>query len=146
MSKKLFKHIETIKTNEGQEVTYEKTYIVKTKADNFYMSFIDNMAGFFELTSATSIKILTILCNMAEFNTGVVRITSEDRKEIIDILGIKNTHLSNYLKMLKDKELIYGSGGKYVINPLIFWKGELKERTELLKNNKLKINIRFENE
>ena len=146
MSKKILKHVEKSTSSNGEELTIEKTYIIKTKADSFYMSFIDNMSGFFELTSATSIKILTILCNMAEYNTGIVRLTSEDRREIIDTLGIAATHLSNHLKILRDKNLIEGKGGKFIINPIIFWKGELKERSNLIKSKKLSINIKIEEE
>jgi predicted transcriptional regulator len=83
---------------------------------------------------------------MAEYNTGKVNITSQERKVLIKILEIDNSALSKSIKRLLGKGLITGSGGTYYINPVIFWKGDTKTRAELLSAKKLSININFEKE
>ena len=57
-------------------------------------------------------------------------------------LGLANNQVTNNLKKLKDLNLISGDKGSFIINPEIFWKGELAVRKkELLENKDLKVSF-----
>lgn len=115
----------------------------KEITDNFYMVFIDNMSGLFNLTTLLDIKLLSKLCKEAQFNTGVINISTAFRIQLCKELNTTTQNISNSIKRLKDKSLITGERGQYIINPLVFWKGSLDERTKLLNNKELKINVEF---
>jgi|ERR1051325_1059634 predicted transcriptional regulator len=130
----------------GRVITTEtrKTFSVKIDQDEFYMSYIEQMSGFFKLTSATDIKILTIICGYAEFNTGKVNLTTIRREEICDTLSIKNSQISRSLKSLKDKGLISIRKDELEVNPMVFWKGTNETRNKMLKESGLEIKIKFQ--
>jgi predicted transcriptional regulator len=63
--------------------------------------------------------------------------------EITESLGIRNDSISKSLRRLLDIGLINGDRGSYVINPIIFWKGDKAKRKELLENEGLKVEFNF---
>lgn len=118
-----------------------------TSQESFYMSFIENMSGFFKLRSAIDIKVLAKVCMIAEYNSGRVLITSVVRKEIIEFLNISTQQLTNSLASLKANNLITGERGTYYINPKVFWKGHSDVRDSFLKKGGLlSVKIDFETE
>ena len=133
--------IETVDTETGEIVTIvsAKEYSTKVESDRFYMTFIDYIAPLYELKSNSLKNLLTYLCEHAEFNTGKVSLTTAARKVACDYLGISNNTLTNYLKKLKDSNLISGKDGEFIINPQIFWKGDTKSRAQILENEEIKI-------
>lgn len=116
-----------------------KTFTIKTNPDKFYMTFIDYMAPLFKIRSDISKSILAWLCQHAEFNKGIVYLPSGTRKKLCEELQITSKNLSNYLKRLKDLDLIAGQDGEYQINPLIFWKGTINERNKKLSSEEIRI-------
>ena len=54
-------------------------------------------------------------------------------------INVSPNTITNNLKVLKDNNLISGEKGEFLINPQVFWKGELKEREKLLKDNDVQI-------
>jgi hypothetical protein len=132
-------------TGELIEVTVEKSYSIKNvNVDNFYMTFIENMSGYFKLKSAIDIKVLTKFCCMAEFNTGVVNLTTKLRQETCELLQITTQQLTNSISKLKTKGFLTGEKGTYTVNPKVFWKGTTQEREKLLKSGTLTFNISIE--
>jgi len=79
------------------------------------------------------------MCQNAEFNTGRVAITVGKRKEIMQKLDIGTNSISAYLKKMKELKIITGKDGEYMINPKIFWKGDLNTRRNFLENKELRI-------
>jgi len=141
---KRLKHEQTIVDPEtGEITTSSKTYNVKVNYDEFYMVYIENMAGFFNLKSAVEMKVLTKFCMIADFNTGRVLLPSGLRTELLQFLSISSQQLTNAIKHLKENGLLEGEKGTYHINPLVFWKGSNEARRELLKSGKLTINVEF---
>lgn len=139
------KHEQThVDTETGEVITTSKTFNVKVNQDEFYMVYIENMAGFFNLKSAVEIKILTKFCIMADFNTGRVLLPSSLRNDLLQFLGISSQQLTNAIRHLKDNGLLEGEKGVYYINPMIFWKGSNEVRSNLLKTGKLTLNVEFE--
>ena len=133
-------------TGEVTKVETAKVYKERIKEDSFYMTFIDFIAPLYKLNSETSRKLLTWMCENAEFNTGKIKLTSGDRKEIAAKLNITNNAITNCLAALKKAKLISGGSGNFEINPQIFWKGDLSIRRELLKANDFKVKFIIDEE
>lgn len=83
---------------------------------------------------------------MAEFNTGVVRLTTQDRDEVCVQLNISKPNLSKNIKRLKDQGLLVGDRGVYTIDPKLFWKGDRKMRADLLQTEGLRVIVEFRKE
>lgn len=132
---------EVLNPDTGELVTIEssKTFTTKISEDKFYMTFIDYMSPIFGLKPEAAKSLLAWMCSHAEYNTGRVSLSAADRKQICGELDISNNSITNYLKTLKKLKLINGEKGTFVINPKIFWKGELAARKELLKNKDIRI-------
>lgn len=137
---------EILNPDTGEIVTIEssKTFTTKITEDKFYMTFIDYMSPFFGLKPDSAKVLLAWLCSHAEYNTGKVSLSAADRKQICSELNISNNTITNHLRTLKNLKLIDGGKGTFIINPKIFWKGELAARKELLKNNDIKITFSIE--
>ena len=134
-------------TGEIISSTISKTFSVKTKSDEFYFTFLTLLKDIIGLKSIVDLKVLYVLCNMAEFNTGKVSMSTNRRDEICDILGITYNTLANSISRLKKSNFITDKKRDYTINPTYFWKGDLKTREQVLKNGgKLTLNIEFESE
>jgi len=114
--------------------------VLSIKANNqqeFFKRLIKFLSGYYELTSALDNDLLLHLCEVA--NDGEVTITPGNRKALLSILAVKNTHLSNSFARLKEKGLITGEQGKYKLSPLLVW----KNLDEAIENNDLKLTIKF---
>lgn len=130
-------------TGQYKVVELEKKYSIKTTADEFYMTFlssIQNMEGM----SGTDLKVLSHLCSIAEYNTGVVYLPPERKREIVNLIKVGENRsmsmqtFSNSLTSLKKRDFISGRGGVFTINPKYHWKGETKVRDQIL-NGQLEI-------
>lgn len=126
-------------TGEIKVIESQKVFTKKVKNDNFYFTFIDFVAPLFRLRSDSAKNLLVWLCTNAEFNTGVVRLTADDRRQLCETLNMSNNAITNCLKKLKDLNLISGQDGKFTINPQIFWKGEMSVRDRLLQSEDIQI-------
>ena len=135
---------EHVNHNTGEITRWIKKFTVRTKAENFYLTYIDNLSGYFCLTSNTDKAILAYLCAGAEYDTGRVSLNPEERKEACRIIGICVQQFSNSISKLKKLHLISGRNGFYMINPAVFWKGNSKTRSSLLSDNKLAVEFNFE--
>lgn len=132
-----------------QSTTTHKEFVHKvTESEPFYMVFIDYVKWMYNVKSATTIKILHQLMEMADFNTGEVSLSPGKRKDIMDQFNISRSSFTQSLNYLieqnilqrKVKEVINKDTGElikeevkgeYRINPDMFWKGDLKKRKEL---------------
>lgn len=102
--------------------------------EEFYMSYIGFMSTFYQIKGENSKNILIWLCCNAGYNTGIVKLTPSDRKQICEELNISNNSLTNSLSQLKKLNLIQGTSGTFRINPAIFWKGDAKAREDILND------------
>lgn len=137
--------VEQLNPETGEIVTLvsAKEYSTKVESDKFYMTFIDYIAPLYKIKSENARKILAWMCSHAEYNTGVVSLTTADREQMASEIDICSNTITNNLSTLKKLGLISGEKGKFQINPQIFWKGDTKTRRELLKNEELKITFSF---
>ena len=126
--------------------TISKTFSIKTTSEEFYFTFLTLLKDVVGLKSIIDVKVLFALCNNAEYNTGTVSMSTNKRKEIMEFVGITYHTLANSLSRLKKQGFISDKNRDYTINPIYFWKGDLKTREQLLNEGKLSINIEFSNE
>lgn len=130
----------------GEVLRTETTKVFKVnvgKQEEFFMVFCNYLSSFYELKYADDIKLIIKLNEWAAFDTAAVQLTSKRRLEIINELGIRNDSISKSLKRLKDKGLISGDRGDFIINPIIFWKGDKSKRRDLLISEGLRVQFNF---
>ena len=143
-TKRLLREVVIEDRETGEVTSVEKTFSIKTDTqDEFFMTYIKNMSSFFKLKSIVDIKMITKFCILAEYNTGKVILASATRLEISEELEISSSQISKSINSLKGLKLITGDKGAYVINPMLFWKGQNKTRNQLLKDKGLEITIKF---
>lgn len=142
---KKLQHVEQkIDRQSGEVTTVSKSYSIKVdKGEDFFITFVDHMAGIFRLKSVLDIKLLAKLCSIAEFNTGKVMLPSATRKELEAELGIYPSNFSNSMGRLRKLGLVSGGKGMYELNPKVFWRGTTDERNKVLKEKGLEISIKF---
>lgn len=138
----------TTNPDTGQVITEttSKTFKVRTTSEEFYFTFLTLIKNIVGLKSIVDVKVLYALCNLAEFNTGIVSLSTNKRNEILSFLDITYHTLSNSLTRLKKNGFIVVNKGDITINPQYFWKGDLKTRENLLRENNLSFNVEFVNE
>ena len=126
----------TVDTYTGEMIdeTTSKTFSVKKEVEPFFLTYSRCMSILYNLTSLTAIKILWKFLERAEYNTGIVYITSQVKKDIIDNLNISISIYNKSIAILKEAEIISGNKGQYIINPNIHWKGDYKTREKLIKS------------
>lgn len=135
--------------------TISKEFTHKIDQDKFYMTFIDYVKWIYGLTTITTLKVLYKLLEIAEYNTGEVSLSPGKRQEIMESIGIKKSAFTQALNQLvesgaleikyktdKDTGELIPVRGEYRISPEMFWKGELKKRTEL----KVTIETKYEDD
>lgn len=141
--KKRLKHETAVSNSEGVTTVTRKDYSMEVSIDEYYYNFIKFISPIYELTCITDAKILAYMCENCEFNTAKVRITAADRKKLLGITGVKTQAISNAIARLKGLGLVSGEGGVYMLNPEIWWKGNMKTRRELLESDGFTVSVLF---
>jgi hypothetical protein len=135
------REIVDVTTGELVKVDTQKTFTEKISPDNFYMTFIGYMSPLFNLHSDVARSILDWMCMRAEYNSGVVDLSTSKRQKMCSDLSITSNQVTNNLKKLKELGLITGEKGEFTINPEIFWKGDTKTRQQVLEGKSLKVSF-----
>lgn len=130
-------------TGELLDQTVEKHFVTKVDTDSFFMVFIENLAPFFGLKQAGDVRLIIAMCKVADFNTGVVKMTKKTRMQLCEDANISVSNMNKNLKRLVECGLISEEDGEYTINPNIFWKGSTTTRTEVLKSDGLVFQIKL---
>lgn len=132
----------TITEPDGEVRLMSKTYNTKVKVKEFYATFIDHVQFLYTLNN-TEKNIMIYCCNNAKFNSGEVRITPQDRIEMMAFFNVKKAALSNNIKSLISKNLLIGQKGKYLVNPELFWKGTFDGREDILANSVVTFHVNY---
>jgi len=128
------RNITDLITGEVVKVETEKVFTRQIDCDKFYKVFYDNIDYISSLKSVISRNVLDYLSSNAGFNTGVLYINKDVRKDICDKYGIKLSQLSRSLADLRANGLITGDQ-TIIINPDIFWKGDEAARRSFKSMN-----------
>lgn len=147
MKKFLATKTECTTTNpDGREIrtVTQHTHVINCgKEDQFYMVYFKHLSSYFQINSVKELYLIAEMCSMAEYNTGKVSVSTQDRKRLCDLYSIDPSQYSRYIKDLIAKGLISGEKGAYYINPGIFWKGDRSSRFDLLKEGGLEFTFKF---
>lgn len=126
---------------------HAKVHSIKSKkdrnSDKFFAVFIDNINSILSITGENAIKVLLWMCSIAEYNSGIVYMTTRQIIELANLLNKPRQSIYNSIVQLKKLDLISGERGCFQINPEIFWKGELSVRKQLLDKSGNKMSITF---
>ena len=96
------REIVDVTTGELVKVDTQKTFTEKISPDNFYMTFIGYMSPLFNLHSDVARSILDWMCMRAEYNSGVVDLSTSKRQKMCSDLSITSNQVTNNLKKLKE--------------------------------------------
>ena len=107
------------------------------------MTFIDFAAPIYKLKSDSAKNVLQWMCCNAEFNTGVVYLPAPRMKEMSEFLNMPKQSIYNSIGQLKKLGLLTGERGKFMINPEIFWKGDIQTRRQLLESSNNALHVIF---
>ncbi len=100
----------------------EKIHELIVNPEEFNWIYCKIISSVYDIKYTDDLKILVKLFDLAEYSTGKVLLPSLERKLFCTNIGIQSSNVSKSLKRLRDKELIDGSKGSYIISPKIFWK------------------------
>lgn len=109
---------------ETTRIELTKSFTYKCKEDNFIMIFYEFIRSISDLKSFKAFQVL------AEFARYVI-LSPGRRREICKVLNITKNNLSTYLKALVKSKLIFGQQSEYIVNPQVFWKGDLDKQRVL---------------
>ncbi len=139
----VIKQVVDQETGELIDQTIEKHFVTKVDTDDFFMVFIENLAPFFGLKHPSDVRLITAMCTLAEFNTGIVKMSKKTRATLCEMSNISPTNISRSISRLVKMNLLVEDEGDYTINPNIFWKGSTATRAEVLKNGGLTFQIQL---
>lgn len=124
---------------------YKKVIEIGLGDDPFYLTFIRYVGWMYDIRGNVALNVMAKLMEFAEFNTGIVNLSPAMRRKIKDEVGIGAPALTRALALLTEKGAIKQasytdkktgeikkSRGEYMINPQMFWKGELSKRKGLI--------------
>lgn len=121
----------------------DKQYEQDVNNNNFFMVFTDKLKPFFSIKSDSAKNLLIWMCCNAEFNTGIVYLPAPRMEELSSFLNMPKQSIYNSIVQLKKLGLLTGERGKFMINPEIFWKGDIQTRRQLLESNGGALSVTF---
>ena len=117
---------------------------IKKIQTNFKMVATDYWKTLLEVGSLKKDVLLHYLFAQSQWQTNVVRITSNDRKIMLEVLKIGSEQkLSSLLSQLKKEDRIKGIKGKYMINPSLMFNGDMNTWAKVLNENYYETNYFF---
>lgn len=146
MAKRFLYKSETVThtSPDGIEHTQETKELIQLESEPFYIVYTRYIKWIYGINSGKTLAVLMRLLDMMEFNTGIVDVSRTNRQILITELDLSQSSLTQCLNRLIEKEALYKRSiidkrtgevrelkGSYQVNPIMFWKGSLKERKAL---------------
>lgn len=135
--KKITRTTTDVSGNEFTEVT-EIQIQHNHKEEPFYKTYIDYVGWMYDINNGAAKSVLVYFMEHAEYNTGLVRFTAIDRKQLMMKLNLSRAGLYKAIKYLEKVSAVTSVeyegavGGQYMINPQMFWKGDKNMRSDLM--------------
>lgn len=125
-------------TGDIREYT-DRVEVFAKEAEPFFLTYSKEILALYgkPIFNATT-KVLWKLLEFAEYNTGKVYITTERRKDIMEICNISRASYDRAIADLAKEGIISREGNTYTFASNMFWKGDRDERKKLL-NAKLMV-------
>ena len=131
---------------EGRQEVFETEKVIKfdSAQDPFYLTFLNFVKWMYGIKGTAPLKVLLHMLNIAQFSTGRVTLSTGERRMMMETLDISEVSLYQALKQLLDLGVIKkiyhvnkDTGeqqelkGEFLLNPEMFWKGDLSKRRQL---------------
>ena len=134
LRKEITEHVNEVT---GQQIFRNHIEIFSVKynpVDSFSMIYAKNISDLIPKLSKKATAILLWLCEDTTLNTGCFTLGSSKRLELCSKFDIPNSRLSACLKELRDINLLKKvDSTTWFVNPEYLWRGEIKQREELIK-------------
>lgn len=136
----------TITTPDGRQETFDSKKVIQidTSKNPFYLTFLNFVKWMYDIKGNAPFKVLIHMMNIAEFNSGRVHLSMGERQIMMRTLGISEVSMYAAIKQLAEcgaiKRVFHvdkSTGeqlelkGEYIVNPEMFWKGDLSKRKHL---------------
>lgn len=125
--------------------TGKKVIEIDTDKEPYYLTFLNCIGWMYNIRGGVVMNVMAKLMERAEFNTGIVNISTDTRRRIEDDLGISPPALCRALSTLEENGAITRTKYKerktgnlvtskceYLINPEMFWKGDMRTRKSIM--------------
>ena len=115
--------------------------VVKTEVEPFFLTYSKEILALYgkSFLNATT-KVFYKLPEFAEYNTGMVYMTSSRRDEIMKVCKISKTSFYRAVDELVECGVMTKDKDTYIIDERMFWKGDRKTR-DMLKKARLKVSF-----
>lgn len=134
---------ETVIDGNGEKTVRETATRFSKDTRSFVYMFTDDVTRVLGLKQSQTDLLKVMTANMDYRN--VVRITSPDRKEWSEMLGIGRQTLNLALSELMKRGLVLRKGqGHYVVDPELFNKGTLKDIDEKIRTFNAHFHVKYE--
>lgn len=135
-TKKFVNCKERIDHQTGETIVTEMNYIKKVDSDNFIMVYLSDMSSLFSIKGEIEQFILTWMWANTGWNNSPVAIDKFIKEDLSSTHGVKPQSISDALTRLVAKGLIIKNRRLfYSLNPKYFFKGDKKEREQMLRVN-----------
>lgn len=140
MSNVIYQNIERFIDNRSGEITESrKCEVVRHPAEPPYIKlYIDELCALIEVPSSHK-RLLLLLLRKLDYD-GYITLSTRYRRQICDILGVKDQTFRNRLRELVKYQLLLHEGlNEYQANPFYFARGEWKKIVEQRQAFQMKI-------
>lgn len=134
----------TIEAPELDKLSEEVERVTKHVEGDSFRTYYAHGSAITKLKYAADMNIAIKFATMARYNEGIIHLTIQSRKDMINELGLHSSNVSKSLKRLVDANIIHGEKGSYLLNPLYFWRGDTRGRNEILDNKQFQTAFNFE--
>lgn len=135
MAKKYYESIERKVDHLSGEVIESKSIVKRrVEANKFIKVYLEDLSAVLGLTSQTEFKVLYKLWELSEWGTNEVLIYKEVKEKMGEEVGKSSSGISNSIASLTKKGLLKNVARmKYILNPLLFFKGDDIQKGKVLK-------------
>ena len=99
--------------------------------EHFFLTFVKRVYGNPVFNSTT--RVLWKMMEFAEYNTGIVYMTTQRKRELIEECKVSTASYNRAISDLVECGVLYKDKGAYTVNCSMFWKGDAKTRAALIK-------------
>lgn len=135
LTKNYYEHVtQTLDEETGEIKELERVVKRKVAKDKFIMFYLKDIKGILGLSSKAEFKVLLAICDFVGYNTNKVILIKPVKEEIAEMSGLSYGSVQNAISQLKKKEiLIRSASSTYLLSPKFFFKGEDRERANVIK-------------
>lgn len=122
--------LERVRDKETGEFVIKETFF---PVDSFYMTFPEFFKETYGKLKRSDHEIMIHFVSIMEYESNNISLSKEKREYLMNKYGINTYTFSAALKRLRDLHILLGQDGDYMINPAMFWKGNMIKRKEFIE-------------